>query len=198
MAEPDKPAAPIDAGTSLRRFVLEVGPLGAFFVGYVGWNLMVATAVLMVAVVVALAISYRTERKVPLMPIVTAVMVLIFGGLTLLLQDETFIKMKPTIVNGLFATALFAGLAFGKPLLQPLLGSVLQLDRAGWKKLSLRWACFFVFMAGLNEVIWRSFSTDFWVNFKVWGNFPLTLIFAAAQYPLILRHMPKPEAAPAE
>jgi intracellular septation protein len=198
MAETPNPAAALDAKTSLRRFVLEIGPLGAFFVGYVGWNLMVATAVLMAAVVAALAISYRTERKVPLMPIVTAVMVLIFGGLTLILQDETFIKMKPTIVNGLFATALFAGLAFGKPLLQPLLGSVLQLDLAGWKKLSLRWACFFVFMACLNEFVWRSFSTDFWVNFKVWGNFPLTLIFAAAQYPLILRHMPKPEPAPAE
>lgn len=204
MSDPPRPAAPapnqkpIDANTSLRRFILEVGPLGAFFIGYVGWNLMVATAVLMVAVVLALAISYRTERKVPLMPIVTAVMVLIFGGLTLILRDETFIKMKPTIVNGLFAAALFTGLAFGRPLLQPLLGSVLQLDRAGWKKLSLRWACFFVFMACLNEIVWRNTSTDFWVNFKVWGNFPLTLIFAAAQYPLILRHMPKPEPAPAE
>lgn len=199
-----RPQTP-DAKTSLRRFLLEIGPLAVFFFTYIGWDyvfprpepaqpgaiapsLMAATAVLMVAVVVSLALSYKWERRVPLMPLVTAVMVLIFGGLTIILRDEIFIKMKPTIVNCLFATALFAGLAFNKPFLQPLLGHTLQLRDQGWRVLTWRWAFFFVFLAGLNEVIWRSFSTDFWVSFKAWGMFPLTLLFALAQVPLIQRH----------
>lgn len=170
------------------RFLLEVGPLGAFFVGYVGWNLMVATALLMVAITISLFFSIRLEKRVPMMPLVTAAMVLIFGGLTLILQDETFIKMKPTIVNGLFALALFTGHLLKRPLLRPLLGPMFELDDDGWRILSLRWGFFFLFLGGLNEVIWRSFSTDFWVNFKVFGNFPLTMVFAMAQMPLINRH----------
>ncbi len=186
----------LSTGQSLRRFLLEAGPLGAFFVGYVGWNLWVATGVLMAAVLVVLALSYHWERRIPLMPLVTAVVVLIFGGLTLVLRDEAFIKMKPTIVNGLFAFALFLGLAFGKALLKPLFNPVFQLDDSGWKKLSLRWALFFVFLALVNEVVWRSFSTDFWVNFKVFGNLPLTLLFAVSQVPLIQRHsLEAPSAA---
>ena len=122
------------------------------------------------------------------MPLVTAVMVLIFGGLTIVLRDEIFIKMKPTIVNCLFAAALFLGLAFNKPFLQPLLGHTLQLSGQGWRVLTWRWAFFFVFLAGLNEIVWRSFSTDFWVSFKAWGMFPITLVFALAQVPLIQRH----------
>jgi intracellular septation protein len=178
----------LDAGQSMRRFLLEAGPLGAFFVGYVVWNLFVATGVLMVAVVVALALSYYWERRIPFMPLVTAAMVLVFGGLTLYLKDETFIKMKPTIVNSLFAAALFIGLAFGRGLLKPLFGPAFQLDDAGWRKLSFRWGCFFVFLALLNEYIWRSYSEAFWVNFKVWGMFPLTLLFAVSQVPLIQKH----------
>jgi len=181
------PAAERKANPTV-RFLLEVGPLGAFFVGYVGWNLMVATALLMVAISVSLFFSIRLEKRVPLMPLVTAAMVLIFGGLTLILQDEIFIKMKPTIVNGLFALALFTGHVLNRPLLRPLFGPVFELDDDGWRKLSLRWAFFFVFLGALNEVIWRNFSTDFWVNFKVFGNFPLTLIFAMLQVPLINRH----------
>ncbi len=194
-----------DAKTSLRRFLLEIGPLAVFFFTYVGWDhvfppaqpaksgaitdsLMAATVVLMVAVVVSLALSYKWERRVPLMPLVTAVMVLIFGGLTIILRDEIFIKMKPTIVNCLFAGALFVGLAFNKSFLHPLLGHTLALSREGWRILTWRWAFFFVFLACLNEVIWRSFSTDFWVSFKAWGMFPLTLIFALSQVPLIQRH----------
>ncbi|MCW5770867.1 MAG: septation protein A [Rhodospirillaceae bacterium] len=194
-----------DAKASMRRFLLEIGPLAVFFFTYVGWdylfpppaprpagtvgdNLMAATAVLMVAVVVSLALSYKWERRVPLMPLVTAVMVLVFGGLTLILRDEIFIKMKPTIVNALFAAALFAGLVFNRPFLQPLLGHTLQLQDRGWRILTWRWAIFFVFLAGLNEFVWRSFSTDLWVSFKAWGMFPITLIFAIAQVPLIQRY----------
>jgi intracellular septation protein len=197
-----------DAKTSLRRFLLEIGPLAVFFFTYVGWgyvfpppepvppgevadSLLAATAVLMVAVVVSLALSYKWERRVPLMPLVTAVMVLIFGGLTIILRDAIFIKMKPTIVNSLFAVALFAGLAFNKSFLHPLLGHTLALSRLGWRILTWRWAFFFVFLAGLNEVIWRNFSEAFWVSFKAWGMFPITLIFALSQVPLIQRHAPE-------
>ena len=196
---------PPDAATSLRRLLLEMGPLAVFFFTYVGWDyvfppaepikpgelshsLTAATAVLMVAVLVSLALSYKWERRIPLMPLVTAVMVTIFGGLTIILRDEIFIKMKPTIVNSLFAAALFAGLMFNKPFLQPLLGHTLQLRDQGWRVLTWRWAFFFVFLAVLNEIIWRNFSTDFWVSFKAWGMFPLTLLFALAQVPLIQRH----------
>lgn len=194
-----------DAKTSMRRFLLEIGPLAVFFCTYVGWDyvfppptplapgalsqsLMAATVVLMVAVVASLALSYKWERRLPLMPLVTAVMVVIFGGLTIILRDEIFIKMKPTIVNTLFAATLFVGIAFNKSFLQPLLGHTLQLSDRGWRILSWRWAFFFVFLAGLNEVIWRSFSTDFWVSFKAWGMFPITLLFAISQVPLIQRH----------
>lgn len=199
-----RPPTP-DAKTSLRRFLLEIGPLAVFFFTYVGWgyvfpapdplppgevadSLMAATAVLMVAVVVSLALSYKWERRVPLMPLVTAVMVLIFGGLTIILRDAIFIKMKPTIVNSLFAAALFVGLAFNKSFLHPLLGHTLALSRIGWRILTWRWAFFFVFLAVLNEVIWRNFSEAFWVSFKAWGMFPITLIFALSQVPLIQRH----------
>jgi intracellular septation protein len=202
-----RPQTP-DAKTSLRRFLLEIGPLAVFFFTYVGWDyvfppaepvktgalansLMAATAVLMVAVVVSLALSYKWEKRVPLMPLVTAVMVVIFGGLTIILRDEIFIKMKPTIVNCLFAAALFVGLAFNKSFLHPLLGHSLQLNRHGWRVLTWRWAFFFVFLAILNEIIWRSFSTGFWVSFKAWGMFPLTLLFALAQVPLIQRNAPE-------
>jgi intracellular septation protein len=202
-----RPQTP-DAKTSLRRFLLEIGPLAVFFFTYVGWDyvfppaepvqtgalansLMAATAVLMVAVVVSLALSYKWEKRVPLMPLVTAVMVVIFGGLTIILRDEIFIKMKPTIVNCLFAAALFVGLAFNKSFLHPLLGHSLQLSRHGWRVLTWRWAFFFVFLAILNEIIWRSFSTGFWVSFKAWGMFPLTLLFALAQVPLIQRNAPE-------
>lgn len=194
-----------DAKTSLRRFLLEIGPLAVFFFTYVGWgyvfpapdplppgevaeSLLAATAVLMVAVVVSLALSYKWERRVPLMPLVTAVMVLIFGGLTIILRDAIFIKMKPTIVNSLFAAALFVGLAFNKSFLHPLLGHTLALSRIGWRILTWRWAFFFVFLAILNEVIWRNFSEAFWVSFKAWGMFPITLLFALSQVPLIQRH----------
>lgn len=184
-------APPEKSGVKLHpllRLVIEFGPLGAFFGGYFVWDLMVATAIFMVAIVISLGLSVSLERRVPLMPLVTCVVVLVFGGLTLLLDSELFIKMKPTIVNSLFAFVLFTGLAFGRPFLKYLFGPVFRLDDAGWKKLSFRWACFFVFMALLNEAVWRLMSTDFWVSFKVFGNMPITLVFALAQIPLLNRH----------
>jgi intracellular septation protein len=122
------------------------------------------------------------------MPVVTGVVVLVFGTLTLVLHDDTFIKMKPTIVNGLFAAVLLGGLAFGKALLGYVFDSAFRLTEEGWRKLTFRWGLFFIALAVINEVVWRTQSTDFWVSFKVWGIMPLTLAFSAAQLPLLTRH----------
>jgi intracellular septation protein len=172
----------------LVKLAVELGPLLIFFGTYSYWGLMVATAVFMVAIAISLGLSIWLERRVPVMPLVTAGVVMVFGGLTLALDSEVFIKMKPTIINGLFAAGIFAGLALGRSFLKVLFGPVMHLDEAGWKALSIRWAFFFLAVAVLNEAIWRSFSTDTWVNFKVFGILPLTLVFALAQTPLIHRH----------
>ncbi|MHA1536418.1 MAG: septation protein A [Alphaproteobacteria bacterium] len=170
------------------KIAIEIGPLVLFFAAYSMRGLMVATAVFMAAITVSLGLSVWIERRIPLMPVVTAGVVMVFGGLTLILADETFIKMKPTIINGLFAATLFVGLAMDRAFLKSLFGTVMKLDQRGWKKLSLRWGLFFAFVAVLNEIVWRSVETDTWVNFKVFGILPLTLVFAMAQTPLIHRH----------
>ncbi|HVO16413.1 MAG TPA: septation protein A [Alphaproteobacteria bacterium] len=180
------------------KLLIEAGPLVVFFAAYSATNLMTATAVFMVAIAVALGASIWIERRVPIMPLVSAAVVMVFGGLTLWLDDDTFIKMKPTIINGLFAAVLFGGLIFRRPFLKPLFGPVLQLDEPGWLKLSLRWAIFFAAVAVLNEIVWRNFSTDNWVTFKVFGILPLTVIFAMAQTPLIQRHSTDPEIRKSE
>lgn len=173
----------------LLKIALEMGPLVVFFLSNNRWDLFVATAAFMAATAVSLAASYWVFRRMPLMPLVSGVIVLVFGGLTLWLQDDLFIKLKPTIVNLLFATTLLVGLVvFRIPLLGYVLDAVLELDADGWRKLTLRWGLFFVFLAALNEVVWRTASTDFWVAFKVFGVMPITLAFALAQYPLIRRH----------
>ena len=146
-----------------------------------------ATGAFMLATVVALIAGWMTERKLPIMPLVSGIFVLFFGALTLVLADELFIKIKPTLVNSLVAVILFGGLLAGRSLLKPLLGAAVQLTDRGWRILTLRWAVFFVVLAILNEVVWRNFSTDFWVSFKLFGIMPLTLLFAAAQTPLFLR-----------
>jgi len=151
-------------------------------------GIFVATAVFMVAVVVALAASYALTRRLPIMPLVTAIIVLVFGSLTLLLHDEHFIKLKPTIIYVSFGAVLLSGLAAGKPLLGMVLDSVFDLTEEGWRKLTLRWALFFFALAILNEIVWRSQSTDVWVAFKVFGVVPLTFVFAAFQYPLLTRY----------
>jgi len=155
--------------------------------------ILTATAVFMTAMLISLVVAWVMHRKLPIMPLVTGAVVLVFGSLTLILQDDLFIKLKPTIVNALFGAVLLGGLAFGKPLLPYVLDSVFHLDPEGWKKLTFRWGVFFFVLAGLNEVIWRTQTTDFWVAFKVWGVMPLTILFTLAQTPMMLRHGFDPE-----
>ena len=156
------------------KLVLDVGPLVLFFIANQRFGIFAATASFMVAVLIALVVSYVLTRHVAIMPIVTAVVVLIFGSLTLLLQDEMFIKLKPTIIYVLFAGALLGGLAFGKPLLGMVFDSVFSLTDEGWRKLTWRWVLFFFALAVLNEIVWRTQTTDIWVTFKVFGVLPLT------------------------
>jgi intracellular septation protein len=179
----------------LLKLVLELGPLALFFLVNLRYGIVPATAVLMVGVVISLIAAWLLTRRIPIMPLVTTIAVVVFGGLTLILHDETFIKLKPTIVNTLFGTTLLGALAFGKPLLPIVLDSVLTLTDEGWKKLTLRWGVFFLVLAVLNEIVWRTQSTDVWVMFKTFGTMPITLIFALAQVPTILRHELKGEAA---
>jgi len=189
------------------KLAIEAGPLVVFFLingrkglpefrhfwlpagvePMVGQALFEATGAFMIATIIALALGWRLERKLPVMPLVSGIFVLLFGGLTLVLADETFIKLKPTLVNTLFAVILFGGLLVGKSLLKPLFGAAVQLNDRGWRVLTIRWAIFFVVLAILNEIVWRNFSTDFWVSFKLFGIMPLTFLFAAAQTPLFLR-----------
>jgi intracellular septation protein len=179
----------------LLKLALELGPLGVFFFVNARFDIFTATAAFMAAVAVSLTVSWWLTRRLAVMPVVTGVVVLVFGGLTLLLQDDTFIKMKPTIVNGLFAAVLLGGLAFGKALLGYVFDSAFSLTEEGWRKLTLRWGLFFILLAVLNEVVWRTQTTDFWVAFKVWGILPLTLAFSAAQLPLLNRHSLEREEA---
>jgi len=198
------------------KLAIEAGPLVVFFVvnGRGGlpelrdlWlaadagptfqqGLFEATGAFMVVTVLSLLAGWFLERRLPTMPLVSGFFVFVFGGLTLVLADETFIKLKPTLVNGLFAVILLGGLAFKRALLKPLFGSAFQLGDDGWRTLTFRWGVFFVLLAILNEVVWRNFSTDFWIAFKLFGVLPLTVVFAGSQTPLILRH--QTEAATAE
>jgi intracellular septation protein len=176
--------------------VVDYAPIAVFFLAYLLSDLMAATAALMAATAVSLGLSLAVARRVPAMPLVTAAVVGIFGGLTLWLQDETFIKMKPTIVQAIFAALLLGGLAFGKPLLKPLLNRALALSREGWHQLSLRFGLFFAVMAVLNEIVWRTQSTDVWVSFKVFGIMALTVLFSVSQVPLLRRYQVAEDADP--
>ncbi len=187
----------------LLKLVLELGPLMVFFfantrgewlveqypalAGF-GGPIFVATGLFMIATAISLVVSWVLTRTLPIMPLVSGVVVFVFGALTLWLQNDVFIKMKPTIVNGLFASVLLGGLFFGKSLLGYVFDSAFKLDAEGWRKLTLRWGLFFVFLALVNEVVWRSFSTDFWIAFKVWGIMPMTILFTMTQMPMIMRH----------
>jgi len=175
------------------KFTLELGPLALFFIVYGRLGIFAATGVLMAAVVVTLVVSYATLRRFPIMPLVTAVIVMIFGSLTLLLHDETLIKIKPTALYLLFGGALFVGLAIKKPLLKIMFDGALHVTEEGWRKLTWRWAFFFLALAALNEIVWRTQTTDLWVKFKTFGFLPLTLLFAIAQASLIVRYEAKSE-----
>jgi len=170
------------------KLAVEIGPLAVFFGVNAKAGIFAATASFMVVIVIALGVAWVFERRLPTLPLVTAVVVMFFGGLTLWLQDETFIKLKPTIINTFFAVTIFGGLAFGKNYIRTVMGAMIQIDEAGWRKLAIRWACFFLAMAALNEVVWRNVSTDDWVSFKVFGLLPLTFVFAISQIPLMTKH----------
>ncbi|MDE1156774.1 MAG: septation protein A [Neorhizobium sp.] len=185
------------------KLALELGPLLVFFFGNLrgewlvakfpalsalGGPLFVATGLFMIATVLSLVVSKIVLKHLPVMPFVSGIVVLVFGSLSIWLQDETFIKMKPTIVNSLFGVVLLGGLFFGKSLLGYVFNAAFQLDDEGWRKLTLRWGIFFLFLAVLNEVVWRNFSDAAWINFKVWGTMPITILFTLSQMPLILRH----------
>ncbi|HWM83267.1 MAG TPA: septation protein A [Pseudolabrys sp.] len=170
------------------KFLLDLGPLLIFFFANARFGIFAATGAFMVAIVFAAAVSYAMTRHLPPMMLVTAAVVLIFGGATLILHDELFIKLKPTIIYLLFAGVLFAGILLRKPFLAIVFDQMFNLTDEGWHKLTVRWAVFFLFLAALNEIVWRTQSTDFWVNFKVFGVLPLTMIFGAAQMPLLSRY----------
>ena len=174
------------------KLALELGPLVVFFVANARADIFAATAWFMGAMVLSLALSWFILRRVAVMPLVTGVVVLIFGSLTLYLQDDTFIKMKPTIVNSLFGAVLLGGLLFGQSLLRHVFGDVYKLKPEGWLVLTVRWGIFFFVLAALNEIIWRNFSTDLWVAFKVWGIMPLTVIFSMFQLPVLNKYAPEP------
>ena len=199
----DTHASKAEKQNPVLKMALELGPLLIFFFGNlrgewlaktfpgltaIGGPLLIATALFMAATVLSLIISKIVFKHLPVMPFVSGIVVLIFGGLSIWLQDEIFIKMKPTIVNTLFGVVLLGGLAFGTSLLGYVFNAAFQLDAEGWRKLTLRWGIFFLFLAVLNEVVWRNFSDDVWVSFKVWGTMPITILFTLAQMPLIMKH----------
>lgn len=185
------------------KMALELGPLLVFFfansraewlaesfpvLANFGGPIFIATGLFMIATAIALALSWILTRTIPIMPLVSGVIVFIFGALTLWLQNDTFIKMKPTIVNGLFFATLAGGLLFGKSLLAYVFDSAFRLDAEGWRKLTVRWCGYFLFLAIVNEIVWRNFSTDFWVAFKVWGIMPITIVFAMFQMQVVMKH----------
>ena len=170
------------------KLAVEIGPLAVFFITNAKAGIFNATIGFMVAITIALAVAWMFERRIPTLPLVTGVVVMVFGGLTLWLQDETFIKLKPTIVNVCFALAIFAGLALKRNYVKTDMGSMINMDDEGWRKLAWRWGGFFLVMALVNEAVWRNVSTDMWVNFKVFGFLPITFVFAMFQVPMMNKH----------
>ena len=173
---------------SITKLLVDIGPLAIFFIFYTRGDLKSAIIPFMLATVIAVIFSYIFEKKIPIMPTVGAGIVLFFGGLTIYFDNEIFFKMKPTIINLLFAAILYGGELTKKPLLKYLLGSTLKLENEGWSILTIRWVGFFISLAILNEIVWRTQSTDLWVNFKVFGILPITFIFTMTQFSLIKKY----------
>ena len=173
---------------SIFKLLIDIGPLAVFFIFYTRGDLKTAILPLMIATIIAVLFSYIVEKKIPIMPTVGAVIILIFGGLTIYFDNETFFKMKPTIINILFAGILYGGIVLNKSLLRYLLGAALKLQDEGWDILTKRWIGFFIALAILNEIIWRTQTTDIWVNFKVFGILPITFIFTLIQFSTIKKY----------
>ena len=180
----------------IRRLALDLGPLLVFFGSFKLLGIYGATGCFMVAVLAALAIDWMIDRRLSPMPLVTAILVVIFGGLTLLLKNDVFIKMKPTVLYAFFGAVLLGGLRFNRLFIKYVLAQAFELDDAGWKKLTVRWGVFFLCLAAANEAVWRTTSTATWVSFKVWGILPLLFLFALAQTPLVLKHQPPADENP--
>jgi len=173
---------------SITKLLIDIGPLAVFFIFYSRSDLKSAIIPFMIATIIAVLFSYIMEKKIPVMPTVGAFIILIFGGLTIYFDNEVFFKMKPTIINLLFALILYGGVIVKKPLLKFLLGAAIKLEDEGWKILTQRWISFFIALAILNEIVWRTQSTNIWVNFKVFGILPITFIFTMIQFPLIKKY----------
>ncbi len=173
---------------SFYKLLIDIGPLAVFFIFYTRSGLQASILPFMVATVIAVLFSYILEKKIPIMPTAGAAIVLIFGGLTIYFDNDVFFKMKPTIINFLFAAILYGGVLINKPLLKFLLGAALKLEEIGWKILTQRWIGFFIALGVLNEIVWRTQSTDIWVSFKVFGILPITFIFTMTQFPLIKKY----------
>ena len=180
----------------LVKLALDLGPLLIFFVANAVFGIFPATAVFMAAMLIVIAIGFTIERKISPMPLVTAGLVLVFGGLTLWLSNDIFIKIKPTILYIMFAAVLLGGLAFSRLFIKLVLGQTLNLSDTAWRTLTWRWSLFFIALAIANEIVWRHVSTNTWVAFKVWAVFPLTVLFAMAQTPFIARHQIEGEQTP--
>ena len=170
---------------NISKLLIDIGPLAVFFIFYTKGDLKSAIIPFMIATIISVLFSYIMEKKIPVMPTVGAFIILIFGGLTIYFDNEVFFKMKPTIINLLFALILYGGMIVKKPLLKFILGAAIKLEDEGWKILTQRWISFFIALAILNEIVWRTQSTDIWVNFKVFGILPITFIFTMTQFPLI-------------
>ncbi|KAA9385014.1 septation protein A [Neorhizobium galegae] len=221
--ESDTTPTAADRHHPILKLALELGPLLVFFfanlrgewlaatfpwLSVLGGPLFIASGLFMLATVVSLVVSKIVLGHLPMMPFISGIVVLVFGGLGIWLQDELFFKMKPTIINTLFGVVLLGGLLFGKSLLGYVFNAAFQLDDAGWRKLTIRWGVFFLFLAVLNEIVWRGANAyylpdvkaadNFWVAFKVWGTMPITLIFTMTQMPLIMRHTVQDPAGEAE
>ena len=176
---------------SLIKFITDFGPLIIFFSFYYksGKNLQIAIPPLVIATIISIIIVWIIEKKIPIVPLLGGVLITLFGGLTIYFENPVFIYMKPTIINIIFAIALFFGKYFtNEPILKKILGKSMPLNNEGWNKLNSRWIFFFIFLAILNEFVWRTQSEEFWVNFKVWGMLPITIIFTAFQIPLINKY----------